>query len=355
MRVLTVVGARPQFVKAAAVSHALRRVADERLLHTGQHTDAALADAFAAEAGMPAPDLRLTVPATPFGARLAAMHRGIVADLGTTRADAVLVYGDTDSTLAGALAARSARVPLVHVEAGMRSDERALPEEQNRVVADHLAALLLCSSDAAAARLRAEHVAGDVRVVGDVMLDACLRLRERPADAALLARQGVERGAYAVATVHRAENTDDAPRLAALVAALDALDLPVVLPCHPRLRAALVRGGVPAPSGRLRLTEPLPHAAMLELVRAARIVLTDSGGLQKEAWYLGVPCATLRARTEWPETLEGGWNVLVDADPARLRAAVAAARSERAARDLGRHGGGHAAERVAEAIAALRP
>lgn len=350
MRVLTVVGARPQFVKAAPVSRALRPRAEEILLHTGQHTDDAMSAAFFRGLSLPEPDLRLDVTDLPPGRRLAAMVRGIGAAIRERRPDRVLVYGDTDSTLAGALAAAEARVPLAHVEAGLRSGDRTMPEEANRIATDHLADLLLAPTAHAAGALRRERTAGRIEVVGDVMLDACLAAAPSARALGMPARFGVPAQGYHVVTVHRAANADSAERIAQIVRALDALELPVLFPCHPRTRAALARLGLDGGLARLRVVDPLPYAEMLGLVADARVVLTDSGGLQKEAMFLAVPCVTLRDETEWVDTISAGWNRLAGTDPGRIRAAIAAAVRPAAPPDLAAWGGGRAAERIAASL-----
>jgi len=350
MRVVTVVGARPQFVKAAPVSRALRIRHDERLLHTGQHYDAALSDVFFEDLDIPAPDVHLEVAGLATGARIAHMVRGIAEELRSTRPDVLMVYGDTDSTLAGALAAREVGVALAHVEAGLRSHNLCMPEEINRISCDHLSALLLCPTPSSAEQARRERVSGRIEVVGDVMLDACLYAAERGRAMGVAARLGLARGTYYAATLHRAENTDDGERLRSIVRALDDLDLPVVLPCHPRTRAALAREGLGDALSGLRIVDPLRYPEMLGLVSASRALLTDSGGLQKEAYFLSVPCVTLRDETEWTETLDGGWNRLAGADEARIRAAVAAAGAPAGEPDLAFYGGGCAAAKVTAAL-----
>ncbi len=350
MKVLTVVGARPQFVKAAPVSRALRVRHEETLLHTGQHFDDAMSDVFFRDLGLPAPDVRLAVLDADAGARLAAMIRGIAAELASRGPDVVLVYGDTDSTLAGALAARELGVRVAHVESGLRSFDLRMPEEVNRIATDHVADLLLCPTESAAAQLRRELAKGRVEVVGDVMLDATLAVADAARRLDAPSRHGVARGGYYVATLHRAANTDDPSRLASIVAALDSLDLPTLLPCHPRTAAALGKAGLDAPVSSLRLLPPLPYVEMTGLVAGARAVLTDSGGLQKEAYFLGVPCVTLRDETEWNETIAAGWNRLAGADPGRIREAVRAASPPAEKPDLATFGGGHAAARVVAAI-----
>ncbi len=350
MRVLTVVGARPQFVKAAPVSRALRVRHEERLLHTGQHYDAALSDVFFVDLAIPAPDVHLKVAGLGSGARIARMVRGIADELRSARPDVLMVYGDTDSTLAGALAAREARVPLAHVEAGLRSHNLRMPEEINRICCDHLSALLLCPTPSSADQARRERVSGRIDVVGDVMLDACLFAAKRGRESGVAERLGIEPDGYYASTLHRAENTDDGERLRSIVRALDDLDLPVVLPCHPRTRAALAREGLADGLRGLRLVDPLRYPEMLGLVSGARALLTDSGGLQKEAYFLSVPCVTLRDETEWTETVASGWNRLAGTGEAEIRAAVSAAAAPETAPDLDVYGGGQAAGRVVSAL-----
>ncbi len=267
---------------------------------------------------------------------------------------AVLVYGDTNSTLAGALAAAQAHVPVVHVEAGMRSFDRAMPEELNRVLTDHLSELLLCASDTAAANLRAESVPGRIEVVGDVMVDVALRRLPRArADTQTSAKYGVRPGEYLLCTAHRAGNVDDPARLSMLVKLLRALPGPVVFPAHPRTRARLTEARLLvelADSPGMHLTEPLGYAELSALLCQARAVVTDSGGIQKEAYLAGVPCVTLRANTEWVETIDAGWNTLVDLDAA---AALAALERKPPAERPSLYGDGHAAERCVAAIGAV--
>jgi UDP-GlcNAc3NAcA epimerase len=267
--------------------------------------------------------------------------------LAAERPDVVLVYGDTNSTMAGAVAGAQAGVPVAHVEAGMRSYDRTMPEELNRVLADHAASLLLCSSERAAETLRGERVTGEVAVVGDVMVDVAYLLAPR-ARVEALAAAGVEPGEYLLATAHRAGNVDELARLERLVALLLAVPGPVVLPLHPRTRMRLENAGLLARlDGRLRLTPPLGYLEFTALLRHARAVLTDSGGVQKEAYLAGVPCVTLRATTEWTETVDAGWNVLVDLD---ADAAVAALERPLPAERPPLYGDGRAGERVVEAL-----
>ncbi|HEY4451408.1 MAG TPA: UDP-N-acetylglucosamine 2-epimerase (non-hydrolyzing) [Solirubrobacteraceae bacterium] len=354
MRILTVVGNRPQFIKAAAVSGPLRARHEEILVHTGQHYDDSLSQVFFSELGLARPERELGIGGGSNTSQTARMLAALEPLLGELRPDAALVYGDTNSTLAGALASAQAAVPVVHVEAGMRSFDRSMPEELNRVLADHLAALLLCSSDTAARNLRAESVAGRVEVVGDVMVDVALRLQPAArADSAVPAAHGVQPGAYLLLTAHRAGNVDDPARLRALVELIGAMPGPVLFPVHPRTRARLAAAGLlerleHAP--HVHLSEPLGYLEFSALVCQARAVLSDSGGVQKEAYLAGVPCVTLRANTEWTETVLSGWNTLVDLDSA---AALAALEREHPRERPPLYGDGHAAERCVEAIGAL--
>lgn len=287
------------------------------LLHTGQHYDDALSDRFFRELAIPAPDVDLGIGSGPHGVQTGCMLAGIEAVLVERKPDLVLVYGDTNSTLAGALAATKLHVPVAHVEAGLRSFNRRMPEEVNRVVVDQLSDLLLCPSDTAAANLAREGITRGVHVVGDVMAEAlqAVHREDRAADA--LSRFAVTAGRYLLATVHRAENTDDRGRLHAILGALDAVGEPVLLPAHPRLRAVL-RDIAYEPAAHVRVVDPVGYADMIALVANARLVLTDSGGLQKEAYWLGVPCITMRDETEWIETVAAGWNVVVGADGPRI-------------------------------------
>jgi UDP-N-acetylglucosamine 2-epimerase (non-hydrolysing)/UDP-GlcNAc3NAcA epimerase len=353
VRIVTVVGNRPQFVKAAAVSHRLRAIADEVLVHTGQHYDEELSRVFFEELRLPAPEHQLDLGGGSNTAQTARMLAALEPLLAAEAPDTVLVYGDTNSTLAGALAAAQAGIPVAHVEAGMRSDDRTMPEELNRVLTDHASALLLCSSERAADRLRQERAHGEVVVVGDVMVDVAMLLGPRArADTAPLRAADVAPGAYALATAHRAGNVDDPERLRRLVTVLTAVPGPVVLPLHPRTRARLEAAGLLGllAGDGVRLVPPLGYLEFTSLLVHARAVLTDSGGVQKEAYLAGVPCVTLRDTTEWTETVEAGWNVLVGLDPNAARAALE--RSVPAERPP-LYGDGRAGERVVEAVARM--
>jgi UDP-GlcNAc3NAcA epimerase len=352
VKVVTVIGNRPQFVKAAAVSGPLRERHEEVLVHTGQHYDDELSTIFVTELGVPRPEVQLGLGGGSNTAQTARMLAALGDLLRDQEPDAVLVYGDTNSTLAGALAGAQLRIPVAHVEAGMRSFDRAMPEELNRVLTDHVSELLLAPSQTAADNLAREAVAGEVEVVGDVMVDvaALLAPRAREDDGPLEAA-GVRPGEYLLVTAHRAGNVDDPARLAKLVDLLLSLDVPVVLPLHPRTRARLEAAGL---LDRLAvgaiLLAPLGYLAFTSLLTRARAVLTDSGGVQKEAYLAGVPCVTLRNTTEWVETVQSGWNVLVDLDAGAAQAALARPIPPQRPQ---LYGDGHAAQRVVAAMSRL--
>jgi UDP-N-acetylglucosamine 2-epimerase (non-hydrolysing)/UDP-GlcNAc3NAcA epimerase len=348
-RILTVIGNRPQFIKAAAVSGPLRDVADEILVHTGQHYDDALSQVFFDELGLPRPEHRLELGGGSNTAQAARMLAALEPLLARERPGLVLVYGDTNSTLAGALAAAQAGIPVAHVEAGMRSYDRTMPEELNRVLTDHASDLLLCSAEAPAEILRGERVMGEIEVVGDVMVDVAQLLGPRAAARTeALERFGVAPGEYVLATAHRAGNVDDPARLERLVLLLEAIPHPVVLPLHPRTAARLDASGLRARLRDVVLAPPLGYLDFTALLHHALAVLTDSGGVQKEAYLAGVPCVTLRPGTEWTETVEAGWNVLVDLDAG---AAVRALERKPPAERPPLYGDGHAGERVVAALA----
>jgi UDP-GlcNAc3NAcA epimerase len=354
MRILTVIGNRPQFIKAAAVSGPLRERHEEVLVHTGQHYDDALSRVFFAELGLARPEHELGISGGSNTRQTSRMLAALEPLLEEVAPDVTLVYGDTNSTLAGALAGAQVSLPVLHVEAGMRSFDRRMPEELNRVLTDHMSALLLCPSDAAAANLRAESVVGRVEVVGDVMVDVAMRRQPSArTDERALAKHGVRRGEYLLVTAHRAGNVDDPQRLSALVELIAQLPAPVVLPLHPRTRSRLLDAGLANELEQiegLRLSEPLGYIEFSALLCQARAVLTDSGGVQKEAYLAGVPCVTLRANTEWVETVVAGWNTLVDLD---ADAALAALEVRPPSDRPQLYGDGHAAERCVAAIDAL--
>jgi UDP-GlcNAc3NAcA epimerase len=349
MKVFSVVGNRPQFIKAAPTSVALReRGIDEVVLHTGQHYDPELSQVFFEELGLEEPRYALDLRS----ADTEEMRAAIAGRLRDEQPDWVLVYGDTNSTLAGALSAADAGVPLAHVEAGLRSGDLSMPEERNRIETDRLAQLLLTPDERSREQLASERVPGRAEVVGDVMADACYRLapvaRER---SRALQDLGLEPGGYLLLTLHREANTRQ-PRLGRIAEGIFRIEEPIVFPVHPRTRAALDAEGIDLGPRVLR-RPPLGYLDLTALASQARVVLTDSGGLQKEAYWHGVPCVTLRPSTEWVDTVEAGGNVLVDDDPDRLLAAVASARMPAEPPQL--YGDGRAAARIAEALYTLRP
>jgi len=357
-KILSVVGARPQFIKAAAVSRVLRvtRGMREVLVHTGQHYDHGMSGVFFRELGIPRPDRNLGIGSGGHGAQTGRMLEALEHAIVKEKPDWVLVYGDTNSTLAGALAAAKLKVPVAHVEAGLRSWNRAMPEEVNRVVADHVSDLLFAPTRTAVANLRREGIARDKIVeTGDVMYDAALHYgRQAERASRMLKKLGLEERGFVLATVHRAENTDDPRRLTAIFSALSRLarDVAVVVPVHPRTRKALARTGW-RPGAQLRAIDPVGYLDMVMLEKHARLIATDSGGVQKEAYFYRVPCATLRTETEWVELVDAGWNRLVPpfaaADIYRtLRRMLASFRRPRAASAL--YGAGDAARRIARAL-----
>jgi UDP-N-acetylglucosamine 2-epimerase len=333
-RLMQVVGARPQFVKLAPVCRAIEAASTTGarignfIVHTGQHYDPALSDVFFSELGIPEADLDLGVGSGSHGTQTARMLEGLEAAMLEHRPDLVLTYGDTNSTLAATLAAAKLHVPLAHVEAGLRSFNRRMPEEANRLVADHLSDLLFAPTPEAMKNLAREGLADRARQVGDVMLDAMRAFGPVAlARSRVLERLGLAAGGYLVTTLHRAENTpaDTLGPLLAALAAIGTAARPVVLPMHPRTANVIRDAGIAVPAGpALRVIEPLGYLDMIALVARARIVLTDSGGLQKEAFFLGRPCVTLRAETEWVETVAGGGNVVVGTNADRVREAIAA-------------------------------
>lgn len=359
MKILTVVGARPQLVKASAVSRALRARPGwtEVLVHTGQHYDENLSDIFFEELDLPAPHHHLGVGSLPHGAQTGRMLEALERTIQAEKPDRVLVYGDTNSTLAGALAAVKLHVPVAHVEAGLRSWNRAMPEETNRVVVDHVADLLLIPTEQARANLAREGIPAErIRMTGDVMFDVALRFAELAARRSkILERLGLAPRSYVLATFHRAETTDDPSRLRAVVEALADVgrEARVVLPLHPRTRAALERAGLLAAATAAALViEPVGYLDMTTLEKNARLVATDSGGVQKEAFFHEVPCVTLRDETEWTELVELGWNRL-----APPRDAASVARTLREALGSGSrgrpgrpYGSGDAAARIVDAL-----
>jgi UDP-N-acetylglucosamine 2-epimerase len=350
MRVLTVVGARPQFIKATAVSRLLRARHDEYLLHTGQHYDKEMSAVFFTQLGLPAPDRNLEVGSGEHGAQTGAMLAGTEAVAMEYRPDWVLVYGDTNSTLAGALAAAKLHIRVAHVEAGLRSYDRRMPEEINRVVADHVSDLLFCPTQTGVENLAREGISAGVRLVGDVMYDVFLNhIEVARRECTILARLGLEARGYHLLTIHRAANADDPLRLRAILEGVGDAAVKTVFPVHPRTRSAIASGDVAVPPSLL-LIEPVGYLEMLALEDGADVVVTDSGGVQKEAYFAGRPCVTVRETTEWPETVAAGWNTLVGADAAAISSAVRTFRPTGLRKDV--FGDGHAAELVVAALEA---
>lgn len=311
MNVISVVGARPQFVKLAPMERAFRAArVTHRTIHTGQHYDHAMSDGFFETLGIEPPDWNLGVGSGSHGAQTGAMLDQIEKVLIDAGPDCVVVYGDTNSTLAATIAAVKLHLPVAHLEAGLRSFNRRMPEEHNRVLTDHAADLLLAPTEVAAGHLASEGLADRTIVVGDVMVDVLLEAAERSVGIELGWPDGIADAPYVLATIHRAENTDNPHRLASIIEALAGLDLPVVLPLHPRVRSLATDRGLELATGSLVPVEPLDYDRMIAAVRGATAVATDSGGLQKEAFVLGTPTTTIRTETEWVETLVGGWNVL---------------------------------------------
>jgi UDP-N-acetylglucosamine 2-epimerase len=353
MKIVSIVGARPQFIKAAPVSRALRQTAQEVLVHTGQHYDPQMSAIFFTELAIPQPDYHLGVGSGSHGWQTGQMLIHIEQVLEQEQPDWVLVYGDTNSTLAGALAAVKLQIRLAHVEAGLRSYNRRMPEEHNRVLADHASDLLLCPTKTAVDNLAREGIGTGVHLVGDVMYDAVLynaaTARQR---STVLERLGLTPGTYALATVHRQHNTDHPDRLREILAALAEIPTPVIFPIHPRTRQRLADSGLNAMAPNAdnpRFIEPVGYLDMLALEQHAGLILTDSGGVQKEAFFFAVPCLTLREETEWVETVDAGWKLLVGTDRATIVQAARCFRPTGTPPPL--FGDGHAAEQIAAIMA----
>ena len=345
-KILTVVGARPQFIKAAAVSREVRKRHEEVLVHTGQHYDEEMSDVFFTDLGIPEPDYNLGVGSAGHTEQTAAMMTALSAVVEDEAPDYVLVYGDTNSTLAAALVAAKGTARLAHVEAGLRSYDRSMPEEVNRVLTDHAAHLLFPPTENAREILAGEGITDGVHVTGDVMYDTLLWAREQ-ASTTIVEDLGLSEDEYVLATVHRAANTDDPARLETIVDALGDAPLPVVLPVHPRTEAALKEHGLwERAREAMRIVDPVGYLDFIALLDGAERMVTDSGGVQKEAFFLDTPCVTLREETEWTETVDAGYNVLVGVDEAAIR--------EQLSRDFGLdpatkptpYGDGNAAEEI---------
>lgn len=354
MKIVTVVGARPQFIKAAAVSRIIRADYEgqihEVLVHTGQHYDENMSGVFFEELGIPRPKYNLEISGGQHGAMTGRMLEGVEKVLLQEKPDWLLIYGDTNSTLAGALAAAKLHVPVAHVEAGLRSFNMRMPEEVNRILSDRVSRLLFCPTDTAVNNLKAEGIASGVHNVGDVMYDVALYYRDKARQQSAVMRQyGLGEGQFALATCHRAENTDAPDRLEAILTGLAAVAdrMPVVLPLHPRTRKLADDHKLGAYLQRLIVVEPLPFLDMIALEQAAQLILTDSGGVQKEAFFYQVPCITMRDETEWVETVDSGWNRLVGADAVRIGSAVEdIMRDGGGGKTVHPYGDGHAARKI---------
>ncbi len=361
LKILTVVGARPQFIKAAAVSRtgAARgeRVIIEKIVHTGQHYDRSLSRVFFDELKIPSPDYNLGIGSGSHGLQTGRMLSELEEVFSKEKPDRVLVYGDTNSTLAGALAAAKLHLPLAHVEAGLRSFNRRMPEEINRLLTDHISNLLFCPTGTAVENLSREGINGGVHRVGDVMYDCLLfyRALSRRLSPALLSKLKLQPRSYYLATVHRAENTDDHERLLNIFTGLDRISRrgpEVILPLHPRTRKKLAELDFSA-AANLRIIPPLSYLEIIALEEGARLILTDSGGIQKEAFWLKVPCVTLREETEWVETVAAGANILAGGDPDRIAAAVRRQEKAKPSYRKKPYGNGHAAEKILDLL--LKP
>ena len=358
-KIFSIVGARPQFVKAAIVNQALEKHADvdHRIVHTGQHYDHDMSDIFFAELGIPAPAFNLAITGSNHGAMTGRMLEALENLFLAEKPDVVVVYGDTNSTLAAALAAAKLHLPLAHVEAGLRAFNR-MPEEINRVLTDHVTDLFFSVTDVSTANLAKEGIRGDhVLQVGDVMYDCALQMAEvAERRSQVLTRFGLEAGKFILCTVHRAANTDSPERLSCLLEGLDLLarEMPVILPLHPRTRSRIDALGFKPQSGQFKMVEPVGYIDMVRLERAAALVVTDSGGVQREAFFHKVPCVTFREETEWVELVESGWNVLLGLDdPVRFRD-VCMSRVGTRGDDTEHYGKGDAGDRIADALVKMR-
>jgi len=348
VKIVSVVGARPEFVQVAVLSGLLRRHHAETLIHTGQHYDERMSDRFFAQLGIPEPELNLGVGAGTPSAQTGEMVAGLARAMARNVPDLVIVRGDTNSTLAGAIAAKQLLLPLAHIEGGMRSYDRTMPEEINRIVADHIADIALVTDASARDRLAAEGILRDVHVCGDVMYDIFLRAQAQARAQLSPSLQALVEEPYDLLTVHRAENTDDAQRLRAIVAGFARAPRRVLFPIHPRTAARLRDFAIALPE-RIVALEPLGYLDIVALECAAHAIFTDSGGVQREAYFARVPCITLRDTTEWTNTVDAGWNRLVGADSAAIAAALAG-EPIRPATHPPLFGTGDAAERIVAAL-----
>jgi UDP-N-acetylglucosamine 2-epimerase len=353
VKIISVVGARPQFIKLAPFSRALkarRSECEEIIVHTGQHYDVEMSQAFFDELEIPTPDVNLEVGSGPHGEQTAAMLQRLERVILEMGPDLVVVFGDTNSTLAGALAATKLRIPVAHVEAGLRSYNRRMAEEINRVVADAVSNVLLCPTETAVSNLRREAVFGEIHLVGDVMVDALRSVLPRALESSrIMDRMGLSNGEYALATVHRAENTDDPSRLQAIFGFLGRWPKRVVLPLHPRTRKMTDEHNLRV-GENTTIMQPVGYLDMVQLMAGCCHLLTDSGGIQKEAYLLKKPCVTLRSETEWVETVERGWNRLVDVQDGQHHDEVLSFQPPQDRYDPNLFGDGHAAETIVKVL-----
>jgi UDP-GlcNAc3NAcA epimerase len=354
MKVMTIVGARPEFIQTAPVSKAIRQRHTEILVHTGQHYDGNMSDVFFRDLDLPDPELNLGVGSGSHAEQTGLMMIRLEEAMMREQPGWALVYGDTNSTIAGALTAAKLHIPVAHIEAGLRSYDRMMPEEINRVLTDHLSDILFAPTQVAVDNLAREGITKGVRLVGDVRVDVLLGITDQARDqrARLLAQTRLAEGEpFALATIHRASNTDDGERLKAIVEVMSTMAIPVVLPAHPRLRKMMGEFGLLF-SGNVRAIDPVGFLDMVALLGACQIVITDSGGLQKEAYMLRRPCVTVRNTTEWVETVTAGWNRLCEPTPAEFKAAVAEARGEPPAEHPDFYGAPGVSERICDALEA---
>lgn len=348
MKILTVVGARPQFIKAAAVSNVIRGVCKEVLVHTGQHYDENMSKVFFEELKIPRPDYNLNVGSGGHGKQTGTMLIGLEEIYINEKPDLILVYGDTNSTLAGALCASKMLIPVAHVEAGLRSFNMAMPEEQNRILTDHLSKFLFVPTETAAVNLKNEGIIDNVYNVGDVMFDAVLNFSKLASERGLiLDKAGVKDEAFILATIHRAENTNDINKLSNIISALNESGRKIVLPLHPRTKKYIEDYGLSF-SSNVKVIEPVGYLEMINLESNAEKIVTDSGGVQKEAYFMKKPCITMREETEWVETIKCGWNILVGTDMGKIAKAITSFKPVNEQKNI--FGDGKAAEKILKII-----
>lgn len=358
IKLVSIVGARPQFIKAAALSRAIARhnektpgsAITEKIVHTGQHYDDNMSKVFFDELQIPQPEYNLEVGSALHGAQTGRMLERIEKVLVQERPHFVLIHGDTNSTLAGALTAVKLQIPVAHVEAGLRSFNRRMPEEINRIVADHVSTLLFCPTNTARENLAKEGITKGIHQVGDVMYDSVLfnaKLAEQ--SSTIMEELGLESKSYYLATIHRAENTDDLERMDSILSAFGQTERPVMLPLHPRTRKILDKQ-LSKVSGNVGVIQPVSYLDMLVLEKNARLILTDSGGVQKEAYWFQVPCITLRNETEWVETVDSGWNTLAGANRQRIVDAIGESYNKPASQHCELYGNGRSAEKICKIL-----